>query len=334
MSYLCKRPKDSPDQPKVKFQESNAAKSEADKDTHTQPKLGESKSPVKENSCNNVATLTDAVQSTIEGDLILPTFQCFIQGRKLKGLKDSGCQSNFIVEKLASQLELKVIRDYVALTVNGINVPKFYKIKLVEAKVLIGKKLVKLQAYCLPSIGISLNLAKLGNIANKFVNKGYSLADPDLISRDCITNIEFILGVQSSYCLPETEVVFGNSGKSLYSNTHMAVILKGKAENLMVDISNLKPCDSLQSSCALGEVGVLDACDSLPTLGTVLTDDTCLMSHSVRDEANGTTFLVLDSEGLVNESELTNAANDILDGYAKYYINEIDTPTKEINEVN
>ena len=227
MSYLCKRPKDSPGQPKGKFQESNAAKCKADRETHTKPKSGESKSPVNENSCNNVGTLTDAVQSTIESESILLTFQCFIKGRKLRGLKDSACQSNFIVEKLASQLDLKVIRNSIAFTVNGINVPKFYKTKLVEAEVLIGKKIVKLQDYCLPSIGISLNLAKLGNIANEFVNEGYSLADPDLISSDCITNIEFILGVQSSYCLLETEVVFGKSSNSLYSKTHMGVILKG-----------------------------------------------------------------------------------------------------------
>ena len=102
----------------------------------------------------------------------------------------------------------------------------------------------------------------------------------------------------------------------------------------MEDISNLKSYDSLQSSCTLGEVGVLNACDSLKTLGAVLSDETCLMSQSVRDEANGTTYLVLDSEGLVNESELMNAANDILDGHAKYYNNETGKPTREINEVN
>ena len=39
------------------------------------------------------------------------------------------------------------------------------------------------------------------------------------------------------------------------------------------------------------------------------------MSHSL-NETNGTTFSVLDSKGLVNETELINATNDILDKHA------------------
>ena len=64
----------------------------------------------KGSSSSNLIALTEAFHSDIDGESILPTFICEIGNIKVRGLKDGGCQSNLISEKLASELNLKVIR--------------------------------------------------------------------------------------------------------------------------------------------------------------------------------------------------------------------------------
>ena len=57
----------------------------------------------------------------------------------MRGMKDSGCQTNFVTQKLAESLNLPVIQEHIKLTVNGINVPKDYDTKIVELEMNLGE---------------------------------------------------------------------------------------------------------------------------------------------------------------------------------------------------
>lgn len=200
---------------------------------------------------SNVSTAsTDALQSSVDSESILPTFTCLVDGkRKIRGLKDGGCQSNFITTDLADQLKLKVIKEGVSLTVNGINSSRDYSTKLVEMKVHFGTKECVLEALCLPIIHISLNLPGLSHIAHSFVKQGHLLADDFLLSgSNCIAGVQFILGTKSGHCLPESEVVFGAEGSSLFSRTPHGIMLKGDVRQIMRDLPCLPHSDSVSTA--------------------------------------------------------------------------------------
>ncbi|XP_068231971.1 uncharacterized protein [Palaemon carinicauda] len=70
---------------------------------------------------SDVMIITKALHTT-DGASVLPTFTCeMLNGALVRGLKDCGCQTSFVTEKLASDNRLKVLEDNVSLTVNGFN---------------------------------------------------------------------------------------------------------------------------------------------------------------------------------------------------------------------
>ena len=82
------------------------------------PKIPDSGTRSKSNNQSSVKTVSsltvcEALQSEVDGNSILPTFSCELNGVLLRALKDGGCQSNFISERLADAHELKVINDNV-----------------------------------------------------------------------------------------------------------------------------------------------------------------------------------------------------------------------------
>ena len=110
-SFLCLK--------KVDKSDSNQNK-ESQNDSEKESKIS------SENTSRNTVTITEALQSDVSGDSILPTFTCYVDSLKLRGLKDGGCQSNFITDKLAENLNLKVIKENVNVTINGINASQSY----------------------------------------------------------------------------------------------------------------------------------------------------------------------------------------------------------------
>ena len=93
----------------------------------------------QDKSHGTVTTVTEALNNSSEGETVLPTFTCKLKGQLVRGMKDSGCQSNFITEQLAHSLDLPVIKEKVKLTVNGINVSKQYETKVVEIEMKLGE---------------------------------------------------------------------------------------------------------------------------------------------------------------------------------------------------
>ncbi|XP_068250638.1 uncharacterized protein [Palaemon carinicauda] len=243
-NYLCTHPGENQsndisqknlDLNKKKFHEKNKDKKD--------PKA---KNPT-ERSQNNITTITEALNNSSEGDTILPTFTCNKSGSNVRCMKDSRCQSNFISEELASKLNLPVIRESIKLTVNGINVPRSYDTKIVEVEMKFDRDSRIIYALCLPNINITLNLPKLNRVVNGFLSKGYKLADTRLLDgSEDISDIQLILESKSSYCIPETEIVFGE--KSIYSRTPHGLVLKGATETILHDLPYLPYAPEVSSS--------------------------------------------------------------------------------------
>lgn len=207
---------------------------------------------LKTNASHSV-TVIEALNGEINGESVLPTFTCTIAGKaKVRGLKDGGCQSKCITADLANSLKLKVIDDNVKLTVNGFNTSKQYITNLVEAKIKFGDKEHIINALCIPSINMSLNLPKLSKVVSGFLHKGYKLADEKLtVSSDQISGLDLILGTKGAFCIPVSDVLFGKDQRSVYSETPMGIIIKGDIDQILTDIASLpsRVNSSIDTSC-------------------------------------------------------------------------------------
>ncbi len=81
--------------------------------------------------------VTDVLQGHLDSESILPTFTCLLKDKfKLRGLKDHGCQSNFITEEVAEKFHLKIIDNSVQLRIKGFNVEQGYCTKMVEVDII------------------------------------------------------------------------------------------------------------------------------------------------------------------------------------------------------
>ena len=216
-------------------------------------------SKLKSVSSNSV-TITEALNSEINGGAILPTFSCTLEsGLKLRALKDSGCQSNFILESIATTQNLTVLKDNVSLMINGINTSQHHITKIVEVRVNFGEGVQVMEALCIPALKINLNLPNLSVVVEGFKQKGYQLADDYLAqSSDSINKIQFILGSKNAYCLPDKDVIYGRNGKSVYSDTSLGIMLKGDIQQIIDDLnflpSQIVAGDEVNDSEKLNEI--------------------------------------------------------------------------------
>ena len=334
---MCIKNPNSTVQAEDKSQGTFKAVSGKDCSSKAQVKTVQSSKEKTKKTVTNAITLTESLVGSSEAESILPTFTGIVNGAKVRFLKDGGCQSNFVSEKIASQLGLKVIQDNIMLTVKGINIPKQYHSKMVEANISFGNEERIVKALCIPSIDISLNIPNLNLIVDEFVRKGYHLADEQLVNgNDKIDNIGFILGTKSGYCVPEMDVIFGKEGLSLYSQTPLGVILKGDAHQLMKDLSSLTVCDNelmLGSSCT---TGLNESHLNEFSIDFSLTRSSCLTSSiDFNDKLGKCSFSVLDEQGRFIDEELQKATKDILENqslfYSNYDCNVYDDSSSELN---
>ena len=181
----------------------------------------------------------------------MPTFTCSLQNNVvIRGLKDGGCQKNFITEKLAISQNLKVIKE-VSIVVNGFNTSQPYDTKLVEAHINFGGRLCTIQAFCIPSIKIHLKLPGLSKVVQGFVSRGYNLADQKLLESHCddeLKDIDFVLGTGSAHCIIDSTVSFGETHSSVYSQTPFGVMLLGDVEQILEDLEYLPYAENPQVS--------------------------------------------------------------------------------------
>ena len=111
-----------------------------------------------------------------------------------------------------------------------------------------------MEALCLPSINVSLNLPGLQKVAFEFKSKGYKLADCfSGDSNDKIDNMNLIFGSISNHIVPVQDVIFGKEHTSAHSNSPLGVLLKADVSRLLTDLPYLpsarEQCDKLVKCC-------------------------------------------------------------------------------------
>jgi hypothetical protein len=109
---------------------------------------------------------------------MLPTFSITLpNGHRIRGLKDYGCQSNFICKSAAVRENLPVVNENFYLTVNGFNSSKSFVASVVELSTDFGSNRRTFHAVVVPELQTRLKLPGLTEVVDTFVQKGYKLAD-------------------------------------------------------------------------------------------------------------------------------------------------------------
>ena len=199
----------------------------------TQSKFSPKASPVKRLSVSSLILNRQTNYVSRINDSMLPTFTCKLLNRTLRGMKDSGSQSNLIDERLLTPPNHEIL-EAVELDLSGINASKLYRTKLVEIELKIGDSFRTIEAIAMPSLNINLTLPGLSQIVRGFVEKGYEIADQKLLQfRDYIVDIDFLLGTEVSYCFLEEMVPFGPDNKSTFSLSNLGVMFHGKTEQTL-----------------------------------------------------------------------------------------------------
>ena len=272
---------------------------------------------------SNRTVVIDSFQNSSHGDSVLPTFSCNLNNRyHIRGLKDEGSQCNFILSAIAEELDLKVIHNNIKLKVNGFNGPREYQTKTVKLNIDFGDKCREIEAICVPEININIRLHKLMEVTKLFVNKGYSLADKKLLEcSESISEVDFVLGSNSAYCLKSNEVSFGPNHTSVYANTSLGVMLLGKVSDLLRDLPHLPDnATSLKDFVSVENKEI----KSESSENIDLTTEELNYESSVN-------FVVLDDSGKVNRSELELATGEILNS-SFYTPDSTDDFSSELNK--
>ena len=303
----------------------------------SEPKPSESKPSV---ASSNNSIITEAFPNSHDDTSILSTFTCNINGNELiRGFKDPGCQSNFITDNLANSLNLEVVKSNVILNIKGFNETKKYNTKIVNLDFLVGDKVRKIQALCVPEINIKIKIPNLCNIAKHFTDKGYSIADKALLDgSDEISNIEFLLGSKSSYCLKTNEIDFGPNKDSIYGQTDLGVILMGDSNVILRNLSSLPfNYSNVNSNLVTNDIDKIinENCNLNSNFETnahfaFMNSDSSFEDIFQIDSV--AYFLVSDKDGKLNNSELGKALGEVLynEDNSKFFKDDSST---EINKI-
>ena len=316
----------------------------------------ESKEIKKENSkektkakeirtANNVAVITEAMPSILESESILPTFTLLVQDVQLRALKDSGCQSNFIKESVANSQNLKVLNDKVRLNVKGFNSDQGYVTKIVEVELLIGKESYAVNAICIPEIKINVDIPGLAEVSREFIQKGYTLADKTLVNGgNSISDLDFLLGAKSAYCLRHQEIPFGPNKDAIFADTELGIMILGDVRKLLSNLPYLPKLDRRSTEAHSAILQSSTVTDLIPYLIANKSREEELTENAEEkfDEHFRTNVetrvhsAILDVNGKVNEAELKKATDQVLENESKFFthydMTEVDDTSTEINQ--
>ena len=153
---------------------------------------------------------------------------------------------------------MPVVKSGTKHRINGFNSSKIYHTNVYKVNLTVGGEEFVVEAIGRPEITINLNIPGLSEVAAGFLEKGYTLADQSLtVDQDCITDIEFILGSCSAYCLKERHIGYGeveNNIPSVYSETIAGVMLVGNVDQMKSNLIHLPPSPPPQVNIYCSEV--------------------------------------------------------------------------------
>ena len=202
---------------------------------------------------------TDVYQASARSNNILPTFSTTINNFKARGLRDTGSQQNYISKALVEKCNLQ-FKDNIKIVVNGLNTSRGYNTKTVILPLTLNNKTYSLEAVVVPEIPAKFNAHGLKEIALEFVEKGFKLADSDLVnSDDGVYELDLILGIDATHCFREVTKTFGLNDESVYFESTCGVMPVG---NSLKMLTNLHYLPKLKSPLSVKEKQV----EKLPNL--------------------------------------------------------------------
>ena len=263
-SYLCDEGKKDEKSSNVKEVKQVKSKNKSDK-----------KSNAKENSVQSGSVFIGKVSIGDYGlDSVIPTFTAKTKNNsEIRCMRDSGCQPNMITQTCVKKLKLKTSNDFV-LNVNGVNGTSSKNVKIAEVP--LDSNPTPIRAICVPEIKMKVNIPGLSDVAKNFRDKGYELADKNLLSSDRIENIDVVLGNLDSHVLMQKDIKFGDP-PSVYAETPRGVLLMGSVNRMMQNIDSLP--DKLDTEPS--SIGVANS-----TIENVKDDDFVKIDSSVGIDEN------------------------------------------------
>jgi len=197
---------------------------------------------------SNVACVHFYNANVRDDNNLLPTFSVDVSSNNrsvtCRILSDTGCQRNFVHEKVVLDLNLPTIRDNVDLRIHGFNAKKRIKTKIVTVPILINEVTHNIKAIVVPSIDITLECTHMNSISKDFRKKGYLLADRQLGDSDTVSDFDLVMGPDSVRLLCLQTVLFGKPvGSSAYLQTEIGVMLLGDTEDMYADLEFLPYCE-------------------------------------------------------------------------------------------
>lgn len=225
-------------------------------DSNQSSRVSNNSSKHSQNAVNNAVSTGTLWVGQVDvqnygADAIVPTFSVCVSGRTLRVMRDSGCQPSLIKRSVANELNLSVVQDNFSVTINGVNDSDRIVTKIVSVP-LYGNEIVN--AICVPEIKTNIRLPNLSKIANHFIDKGYILADKTLTSCfDCINDLDVILGNNEAHVMPQTDVLFGKSPPSIYSETPAGIMLMGCVGRILNNLRYLPDLNREQASPSVYE---------------------------------------------------------------------------------
>ena len=242
-------------------------------------------------------------------DCIVPTFSCYMSKGlteiRLRGLKDTGSQSNLICEYLLNDIDYEIINPSVNLQINGINDSKSYVSKLVQVNLRLGEEYYSVPFLTIPKIDTKMKLPGLSNVITAFETRGYHLADEELSDSDDVSNIQIILGSGSTYCFNYYTVHFG---RSVFYQTQFGVMLDGSVSRMLVDFPELSKTDHVDTFSA-----ALNACiDTAPHIEQFMSTGNDIIGLTNTKSITGTHIINDDSviAANYNDKDYSGKASD------------------------
>lgn len=265
-------------------------------------------------------------------DVIIPTFTCKLwNGNILRGMKDSGAQFSFISESAVNANKFKLIEKDLTVNINGVNSCKKLNTKVVEIKADFGTGIIPFYAIVVPEVPTVVKIPGLTSVVSEYRRRGFSLADGKLGESDIVEHLDFVLGSNAFYCLPEKSVVFGEFPFSCYSETKIGIILYGSIEPLKLNLKFL-PLNTSFLQCA-----VTSHSESFLISESDDNHNSLVSTCSERDSPCGfdicINHVVLDDLGKIIQNKLNRISEEALVGEVHPYINEKCKQILEYEEV-
>jgi len=222
-------------------------------------------------------------------------------------LYDTGTQRNFITELAASEGNLDTIQEGLDLRINGFNVIKIIKTRVVNVPMVIGKRNVVVSAIVVPEITILFKIKNFSKITKEFKKRGYVLADKALGDSDVVSEFDLVMGSDlTRFLCPQPQPFGPVTDPAVFFKSEMGILLSGEAVHLMENLKHLPFHGACKEHDACIDVRCRDISSEYSHI------DGVMVNASTINE-------MLNDCGEISNAKLQKATEEALDAYSNAY---------------